>query len=229
MLGVILNMDGNYVQVELSARMKKVQVKKDEIRLADSVADPTMMMMGGMTAGPGPSHYGGGGYDNFMAGAETPFLATQTPNYIGSETPRFASGSETPSFFGSETPSFEYGNGGSYTPRYDEAWRITAADLDRHTSSAYDNIATPGGSIVGQTPVDDRKIPTSHTVTPMSAVSSFYNSVPSTPLESHSSGISSSAAPTYIPGMVVLLSAGSDMGKLAVVMAVDSNVSCIHL
>ncbi len=213
MLGVILNIDGSYVLVELSARMKKVYVKKEDIRLADSTIEST-------AASSGPSTYTSTytGYDNFAAGAATPYLATQTPNYVGSETPRY--GSETPSHYGSETPSFS--DYGAATPRHnsDDVWRITAMDLDEHRSSAYDN-STPGPSL-GQTPNDERRIPTSHTVTPMSAVSSYY-SVPNTPLDTHSI-VTSSVAPTFIEGMVVLITAGLDMGKLAVIMSVDLQV-----
>jgi transcription elongation factor len=237
MLGVVTNVDGNFLQIELSARMKKVYVTRDKVKLADTLVDSAAAaaphnhslyqqqqpQYGQQPHGHNQQQEQGQG---FNVGMETPFLSSQTPIWLGV-------GSETPAVFaGDETPMHAGGLSSFASSRSmaDDPWRISSLEMSAPTSAgpggAMDRIETP--SLAGTPFSDDRRVPpTSLTVTPMMMSSSSSSAVgaANTPLPTPTASSITVGAADYVPGMVVLIKDGAQSGKLAVVTKVQLHVS----
>ena len=96
-LGLVLDATPTHYRLELTARMKKIDIEKDKTMVVGSKE--------GSLAGDNNRISGGYNYNaDSIEIASTPFMMSETPRHYGAETPKHNGGGETPNAYGGDTP-----------------------------------------------------------------------------------------------------------------------------
>jgi transcription elongation factor len=223
-LAQVVDITSTHYSVELLTKFKKVVIPKGScLRVGDRQGS---FDRGFSHAHAHPAHMAPANQPEYIA-ASTPFLSAATPLHV-------LGGSETPAIFGSETP-YGAGMGGYDDPDRESAWKISENDVfgghgqgENDSQLSFSRTTTPltevgmggGGSVMGMTPLSlmsEQQQSTSHS----HSQSSSYQSSSHINNNNNNSGTDSN----LVPGMVVGIKKGKQIGRLAVIHQLLEEVS----
>jgi transcription elongation factor SPT5 len=215
-LAQVVDITSTHYSVELLTKFKKVVIPKGScLRVGDRQGS---FDRGFSHAHAHPAHMAPANQPEYIA-ASTPFLSAATPLHV-------LGGSETPAIFGSETP-YGAGMGGYDDPDRESAWKISENDVfgghghgqgENDSQLSFSRTTTPltevgmgGGSVMG--------------MTPLSVMSEQQQSTQSSSYQSSNINNNSGTDSNLVPGMVVGIKKGKQIGRLAVIHQLLEEVS----